>query len=247
MVFTEIMLTIYFLGFFVLSSLREQPPRKREDGLARVELGERIATLREEQTLTQADLAERARISPSTLSQIESGRVPRPHVGTIRKIARALGVEPQELRRAEEPALPLAKGPGAGPSHIDAVYEEAIEEFNERHYGPSIIAQGWDRLTERWTQRLERGDVDLRKLEIFLETLEDLAMGMEANAASERKELVASYGPEAARDMSLLRPAINRLGLLVGEILEETKKAEALVEPRSNVTHLADRAEKEAS
>jgi hypothetical protein len=34
---------------------------------------------------------------------------------------------------------------------------------------------------------------------------------------------------------------------LVGEILEETKKAEALVEPRSNVTHLADRAEKEAS
>ena len=76
-----------------------------------MELGERIAVLREEQALTQAELAEAARISPSTLSQIESGRVPRPHVGTVRKIARALGVEPAELRRAREPAVPLADAP----------------------------------------------------------------------------------------------------------------------------------------
>jgi transcriptional regulator with XRE-family HTH domain len=83
--------------------------------MARVELGERIASLREEQALTQAELAERARISPSTLSQIESGRVPRPHVGTVRKIARALSVEPQELRRAEELAVAgKAEAPSVG-------------------------------------------------------------------------------------------------------------------------------------
>jgi transcriptional regulator with XRE-family HTH domain len=76
--------------------------------MARVDLGEQIATLREEQALTQVELAERARISPSTLSLIESGKVPRPHVGTTRKIARALGVEPQDLRRAEEPTSPKA-------------------------------------------------------------------------------------------------------------------------------------------
>jgi transcriptional regulator with XRE-family HTH domain len=88
--------------------------------MAQVELGERIATLREEQALTQADLAERARISPSTLSQIESGRVPRPHVGTIRKIARALNVEPQDLRRTEEPALAgKVKAPKTG--HVEEV------------------------------------------------------------------------------------------------------------------------------
>src|SRR5215210_6481658 len=75
-----------------------------------MELGEQIATLREEQALTQAELAEAARISPSTLSQIESGRVPSPHVGTVRKIARALGVEPAELRRAKEP-VPLGEAP----------------------------------------------------------------------------------------------------------------------------------------
>jgi len=86
-----------------------------------MDLGERIAVLREEQALTQADLAEVARISPSTLSQIESGRVPRPHVGTVRKIARALGVEPAELRRAKEPAVPLAEAPtgGAVPNSLE--------------------------------------------------------------------------------------------------------------------------------
>lgn len=62
-----------------------------------VDLGERIFNLREEQLITQVELAEKARISPSTLSQIESGRAT-PHVSTVRKIARALGVSPQELR-----------------------------------------------------------------------------------------------------------------------------------------------------
>ena len=70
-----------------------------------MELGEQIATLREEKTLTQVELAEKANISPSTLSQIESGRVPRPHVGTMRKIARALGVEPAELRKVSPEEL----------------------------------------------------------------------------------------------------------------------------------------------
>jgi transcriptional regulator with XRE-family HTH domain len=94
--------------------------------MARVELGEQIATLREEQTLTQVELAERARISPSTLSLIESGKVPRPHVGTIRKIARALGVEPQDLRRAEEPTSPKAL---AQPSLADWLEERCGHAF----------------------------------------------------------------------------------------------------------------------
>jgi transcriptional regulator with XRE-family HTH domain len=90
-----------------------------------MELGERIATLREEQALTQIELAEAARISPSTLSQIESGRVPRPHVGTVRKIARALGIEPAELRRTEELAFPKAEAPDGGPSLLDKALDAA--------------------------------------------------------------------------------------------------------------------------
>lgn len=95
-----------------------------------MELGERIATLREEQALTQTELAEAARISPSTLSQIESGRVPRPHVGTVRKIARALGIEPAELRRTEELVLPKAEAPGL----VDRLRAQSIpiEELSDQ-------------------------------------------------------------------------------------------------------------------
>src|SRR5215210_464280 len=103
-----------------------------------MELGERIATLREEQALTQTELAEAARISPSTLSQIESGRVPRPHVGTVRKIARALGIEPAELRRTEEPALPLDEAPrGAGPAEM--MWPPDVEEWLKEHGATRIL------------------------------------------------------------------------------------------------------------
>src|SRR3712207_8934083 len=46
---------------------------------------------------TQARLAAEAGVSPTTVSGIESGRILRPHFGTLRKLARALGVEPEEL------------------------------------------------------------------------------------------------------------------------------------------------------
>lgn len=81
--------------------------RQKGTALARaVDIGERIVELREERALTQIELAKEAGISPSTLSLIESGKVERPHVGTIRKISRALEVSPQELSRGEESSAP---------------------------------------------------------------------------------------------------------------------------------------------
>ena len=71
-----------------------------------VDIGERIAELREERALTQVELAKKAGISPSTLSLLESGKVERPHVSTIRKISRVLGVEPQELRATPKVLAP---------------------------------------------------------------------------------------------------------------------------------------------
>lgn len=104
-----------------------------------MELGERIAVLREEQALTQAELADIAKISPSTLSQIESGRVPRPHVGTVRKIARALGVEPAELRRTKESAVAgkaeapsPSRPPTEEPTLPKALKPRTLDELLER-------------------------------------------------------------------------------------------------------------------
>lgn len=57
----------------------------------------RLAIIREERMWTQRRLAEEAGISPTTVSGIESGRISRPHFGTVGKLARALGIDPRGL------------------------------------------------------------------------------------------------------------------------------------------------------
>jgi transcriptional regulator with XRE-family HTH domain len=56
-----------------------------------------LAALRESRMWTQVQLAEEAGVSPTTVSGIENGRISRPHFGTVRKLAVALGVEPEDL------------------------------------------------------------------------------------------------------------------------------------------------------
>jgi transcriptional regulator with XRE-family HTH domain len=60
---------------------------------------------------TQVRLAEEAGVSPTTVSGIESGRISKPHFGTIRKLARALEIDPEELlsrqRSGEQEGEPL--------------------------------------------------------------------------------------------------------------------------------------------
>lgn len=51
----------------------------------------------------QADLAREAGITPNALWRIETGRVARPRMSTIRKIAKVLGVDPSELRDDDAP------------------------------------------------------------------------------------------------------------------------------------------------
>src|SRR2546428_11802833 len=54
-------------------------------------LGQRIKALRAERRLQQRQLAEKAGLTPSMLSQIESGRLT-PSLHTLGKVAGALGV-----------------------------------------------------------------------------------------------------------------------------------------------------------
>ena len=60
-------------------------------------IGTNLAALRERRMWTQVRLAEEAGVSPTTVSGIENGRISRPHFGTLRKLAVALRVEPEEL------------------------------------------------------------------------------------------------------------------------------------------------------
>jgi transcriptional regulator with XRE-family HTH domain len=61
------------------------------------EVGRNLLFIRRTMMWTQGRLAEESGVSPTTVSGIESGRISRPHPGTLRKVAGALGVEPEEL------------------------------------------------------------------------------------------------------------------------------------------------------
>ena len=79
------------------------------------DIGERVQNVRLMRMWTQARLAQEAGVSPTTISGIETGKIGRPHFGTLGKLARALGVAPEELLGSREPVeqhgpLPLSLG-----------------------------------------------------------------------------------------------------------------------------------------
>lgn len=61
------------------------------------EISATLIRIRRARMWTQGRLAEEARVSPTTVSGIESGRISRPHFGTVRKLTEALGVSPEQL------------------------------------------------------------------------------------------------------------------------------------------------------
>ncbi len=61
-----------------------------------MKIGTQVKRARERALLTQEELAERAGIGAATLNRIEKDRV-EPHFRTIRKIAKALDMNPKDL------------------------------------------------------------------------------------------------------------------------------------------------------
>jgi transcriptional regulator with XRE-family HTH domain len=65
-----------------------------------VRIGAQLKKARERALLTQEELAARAELGVPTISRIENGWV-EPHFRTIRKLAKALDLDPAELVREE--------------------------------------------------------------------------------------------------------------------------------------------------
>jgi transcriptional regulator with XRE-family HTH domain len=61
-----------------------------------VKIGTQLRAARERALLTQEELGAQAGVQPLTISRIETDKV-EPRYSTIRKIAKALGVDPTEL------------------------------------------------------------------------------------------------------------------------------------------------------
>ncbi len=66
-------------------------------------IGDRLKDMRVEQALTQRELADKAGIGANTLNRIELNET-EPHMSTIRRLARALGVEPRLLVKGRSDA-----------------------------------------------------------------------------------------------------------------------------------------------
>ena len=64
--------------------------------VAVVYVGERLKTLRIRRALTQQELAERSGLSKNALNRIELDKA-EPRMSTLRKLAKALDVDPAEL------------------------------------------------------------------------------------------------------------------------------------------------------
>ena len=67
-------------------------------------IGKRIRSIRRLRMWNQRKLAQEAGVSPTTVSGIETGRISKPHFGTLRKLAQVLDVDPQALLSSEESA-----------------------------------------------------------------------------------------------------------------------------------------------
>src|SRR5918997_3655758 len=116
--------------------------------------GERLQNIRRLRMWTQARLAREAGVSPPTVSAIETGKIGRPHFGTIGKLALALRVAPEELLGSRE----SVEQQGPVPLSLGWARESGHGEFEHGLEGASLksldfLSRGLDVEQER-LQRL---------------------------------------------------------------------------------------------
>lgn len=86
------------------------------------QVGELVRYHRGRAGMTQEELAEKAGISTAALVRLEGGDIKRPRVGTLGKLAGALGVDPAELAGGSAAARPEPVET-AGGAAFTAVYQ----------------------------------------------------------------------------------------------------------------------------
>jgi transcriptional regulator with XRE-family HTH domain len=97
-------------------------------------VGERLERIRRLRMWTQVRLAQEAGVSPTTVSAIETGKIGRPHFGTLNKLARARRVAPEELQSS----LAAMEGSGPRPLSMGWARETGEGEFERGLEGASL-------------------------------------------------------------------------------------------------------------
>jgi transcriptional regulator with XRE-family HTH domain len=94
------------------------------------DVGERLENIRRLRMWTQVRLAQEAGVSPTTVSGIETGKIGRPHFGTLDKLARALHVAPEQLldwRESVEQQGPVPLSLGWARGSEEGEFERGLE------------------------------------------------------------------------------------------------------------------------
>jgi transcriptional regulator with XRE-family HTH domain len=159
------------------------------------ELAARHIELRGRARLTQEQEAKRAGVSPTTISGIESGKITRPHLKTLLKIARALGVDVGELResgKAEAPPSPTQQPLNGFEERRDPKFANAPREAGLADADPSAklaAATALEDLAQLWAEQLAQGFYDRHTLAQMHMAGFSLAMTHEAAARNVRGTL----------------------------------------------------------
>jgi transcriptional regulator with XRE-family HTH domain len=180
------------------------------------DIGERVENIRRLRMWTQARLAREAGVSPTTVSGIETGKIGRPHFGTIGKLARALAVAPEELLGSGEPEPIGRQGPaplslGWARETGEGAFENGLESaslanLDSLSRGLDVEQERLQRLYEEFPERSEQG----RFIKRQIREVAGRSGSVKASAMVRRNQDGARRADERSRNPELRRSPFSR-------------------------------------
>jgi transcriptional regulator with XRE-family HTH domain len=168
------------------------------------DIGQRVQNVRRLRMWTQARLAREAGVSPTTVSAIETGKIGRPHFGTIGKLAEALRVAPEELLRSRESVEqqgPVPLSLGWARETGDGEFEHGLERASLKSL--DFLSRGLDVEQER-LQRLygefPEGSEQGRFIKRQIREVAGRSGSVKASAMVRRTQDDAKHTDQRARD-----------------------------------------------
>jgi len=157
-----------------------------------LKIGEQLREHRDKAMLTQDELGKMAELSGYTISRIESDQV-EPRVSTMRKIAGALGIKPEELAaRPKDVALH---------SPEPSMRDELPEEWRLRQL--RVIESSAGAMNDLFASEVERGEFGAEEYDRVGRAFEELDAALEAAMSNKFRR-----DEEAASEEE--REAVNR-------------------------------------
>src|ERR687890_292083 len=176
-------------------------------------IGERLESIRRLRMWTQARLAGEAGVSPTTVSAIETGKIGRPHFGTIGKLARALRVAPEELlgsRESVEQQGPVPLSLGWARESGDGEFEHGLEgaslkRLDSLSRGLDVEQARLERLYGEFPEGSEQG----RFIKRQIREVAGRSGSVKASAMVRRNQDEAKRTDEHARDSAFSKQSRN--------------------------------------